>query len=90
MPTSVRIVRAAPQGQITEADSAVPVIVMLHWHRGEVVEMDATALAWTANAVQIEWRSHLGLRADWIPIEHVRNPELPPRPNRQPPPQRRR
>ncbi len=77
MTTSVRIVRAVPTGPITRPDTPVPVVVTIHWHRGDITEMDATALAWTSNAVEVEWRSHLGLRSDWIPADQVRRPGQP-------------
>jgi hypothetical protein len=81
MSISVRIVRAVPAGTITRPDTPIPVIATIHWHRGEVTEMDATALAWTANAVQVEWRTSSGLRADWIPAQHVRRVGHPPAPD---------
>ena len=78
MTTSVRIVRAVPSGPITRPNTPGPVLVTIHWHRGDITEMDATALAWTADAVEVEWRSHLGLRCDWLPAQHVRRPGEPP------------
>ena len=77
MSTSVRIVRAVPSGPVTRPQTPIPVVATIHWHRGEVTEMDATAQAWTANAVQIEWRTNTGLRTDWIPAQHVRRPGQP-------------
>ena len=74
MSTSVRIVRAVPHGPVTHSYEPVPVIATVHWYHGKIVEMDATALAWTQTAVQIEWRSHLGLRTDWLPVGHIRDP----------------
>lgn len=83
MSSSVRIVRAVPTGTITRPDTPVPVVITIAWHRGDLTEMDAVALAWTANAVEVEWRSHLGLRTDWIPAEQVRRPGQPARSARQ-------
>ena len=74
MSTSVRIVRAIPRGPITKPETPIAVIATIYWHRGEITEMDATALAWSDQAVQVEWRTHSGLRTDWIPAEHVRRP----------------
>jgi hypothetical protein len=79
MTTSVRIVRAVPTGSITRPAAPVPVVATIHWHRGDVTEMEATALAWTTDAVEVEWRSHLGLRTDWIPAQQVRRPGEPAR-----------
>jgi hypothetical protein len=74
MSTSVRIVRAAPAGPITRPDAPVPIVATIHWHRGGITEVEATASAWSDQAVEVEWRSQHGLRRDWIPAQHVRRP----------------
>ena len=73
MPRVPRIVRTVPSGPIVRADEPIAVIARLRWHRGEVTDASALAVAWTSQAVQIEWTTPSGdRRTDWVPAADVR------------------
>ncbi len=53
---------------------------MMRWANGEDIEVPAIAVAWTRNAVEVEWEAPgSGLRADWIDALDVRRAGTPPR-----------
>ena len=74
-------------GTITRYPQGISIIATIRWHHGVDQEVDATAVAWTRDAVEVRWEMAPGegLRADWIPAHDVRRPgeprkvvELPP------------
>ncbi len=73
MSRAPRIIRTVPSGPIVTADEPIPVTVRLRWHRGEVSDSSALAVAWTSKAVQIDWITPSGdRRTDWVPAADVR------------------
>jgi hypothetical protein len=76
MSTVPRIVRAAPRGPISTPEQGIPVNVLIRWYSGETALIPATAVAWTHDAVEIQWEApELGLRRDWVPAEDVSRPD---------------
>ncbi len=50
--------------------------VRIHWYSGETALIPATAVAWTHDAVEIQWEApELGLRRDWVPAQDVSRPD---------------
>ena len=73
MPSAPRIFRAIPEGVVTRPAAGISVIARLHWHGGDTTEVAATAVAWTARAVEIDWTTPWGdRRRDWVPADQVR------------------
>jgi hypothetical protein len=73
MSRAPRIIRAVPSGRIVRAPEPIAVVVRVRWHRGEVTDVAAMAVAWTAQAVQIDWTTPAGdRRSDWVPAGDVR------------------
>lgn len=71
-----RIVRAAPRGPISTPAEGIPVNVLIRWYSGETALIPATAVAWTHDAVEIQWEApDLGMRRDWVPAEDVSRPD---------------
>jgi len=79
MPSVPRIARAVPKGPVTRPGKGIPVIARLRWANGQDVDVQAVAIAWTSEAVEIEWEQSAGAgrRQDWVPAPHVRRPEAP-------------
>jgi hypothetical protein len=68
-----RIVRAMPNGPITRPERAIPVHATIRWHMGKQIEIPAIAIAWTRDAVEVEWEmTGVARRSDWIPAHDVR------------------
>jgi hypothetical protein len=73
MPRAPRILRTAPSGRVVRAREPIPVVVRIRWHRGEVSDVRALAVAWTDTAVEIDWTTPTGdRRTDWVPAADVR------------------
>lgn len=73
MPRTPRILRTVPTGRVVHAREPIPVVVRIRWHRGEVTDVRALAVAWTDVAVKIEWTTPTGdRRTDWVPAADVR------------------
>jgi hypothetical protein len=67
-----RIRRAEPIGPITQPYEGIPVAVRLVWHDGAATSIDALAVGWTANEVEIEWTTPWNdTRRDWIRADQV-------------------
>jgi hypothetical protein len=77
-----RILRAVPHGAITRPEHGIPVIARIRWANGADHDVPAIAVAWTREAVEIEWEAPgTGLRSDWVAARDCRragSPELPP------------
>lgn len=68
-----RIARAVPKGTISRPEQGIPVLAFLHWYDGRDTEVPAIAVAWTRNAVEIEWEAPaVGTRRDWVAAEDIR------------------
>lgn len=72
MTPAPRIRRALPEGTVITPDDGIPVTVTLVFHGGFTEEVDALAVAWTPQAVEIEWTGAWGLRRDWVAAQDVR------------------
>ncbi len=74
MPDQPRIDRAAAEGRIIRPGQPLPVIATIRWHHGVVQEVPAIAVAWTTQAVEIQWEMERGqgLRTDWVPACDIR------------------
>lgn len=74
-----RIARAVPKGPITRPDKGLAVIARLRWANGQDVDVEAVAIAWTRDAVEILWEQTAGegQRQDWVPAAHIRRPGAP-------------
>ena len=71
-----RIVRAAPRGPVSTPEEGIPVNVLIHWYSGETARIPATAVAWTHDAVEIQWQGpDLVMRRDWVPAQDVLRPD---------------
>jgi hypothetical protein len=67
-----RIRRVEPTGPITQPYDTIPVAVRLVWHDGATTNVDAHAVAWTTNEVEIEWTTPWNdTRRDWIRADQV-------------------
>ncbi len=76
MTSAPRIVRAAPKGPVSTPAEGIPVNVLIRWYSGEEVLIPALAVAWTKDAVEIQWSAaELGMRRDWVPAEDVSRPD---------------
>lgn len=76
MPTMPRIDRAVPHGEITRPEQGLPVWALICWRTGgsgiREEEVPAIAVAWTREAVQIEWESKsFGRQVDWLPASYI-------------------
>jgi hypothetical protein len=91
MPAVPRIRRVAPEGSITRPAEGIPVIARIHWHHGVDQDVNATAVGWTREAVEISWEMEAGegYRTDWIAAVDVRRQGEPPRPQPEVPPHTR-
>jgi hypothetical protein len=67
-----RIARAVPKGSVIRPEVGIAVVARLRWAHGYDVDVPAVALAWTAEAVEIQWQYLGELRTDWIPVDDVR------------------
>ena len=77
MPRAPRIVRAAPSGVVVRPAEPIAVVVRVRWHRGEVSDVTALAVAWAGQAVEIDWTTPAGdHRRDWVPACDVRRAPL--------------
>ena len=73
MPQVPRIRRAGPRTPPVQAREPIAVEVTMIWHDGRKQEYDAAAVAWTQDAVEIEWTTPWGdRRRDWISAYQVR------------------
>ena len=82
MASAPRIVRAMPKGSITRPEHGIPVFALLRWANGADHAVPAIAVAWTLQAVQIEWEAPgYGQRSDWIPAADIRRAGSPPPPS---------
>ena len=67
-----RIRRVEPNGPITQPYEGIRVAVRLVWHDGATTSVDALAVAWTTNEVEIEWTTPWNdTRRDWIRADQV-------------------
>lgn len=90
MASSQRIQRAMPKGPITTPEHGIPMFALLRWANGADHEIPAIAVAWTRDAVQIEWEAPAqGLRSDWISTGDVWRAGSPPPPQDAAPPRSR-
>jgi hypothetical protein len=73
MPSTPRILRAVPEGEINRPPYPLPVLARIRWLSGEIMDVPGTATAWTLDAVRViwEWPGH-GFRSDWLPAADVR------------------
>jgi transcriptional regulator with XRE-family HTH domain len=75
MPTIPRIDRAVPHGDVTRAEQGLPVWALICWRDAGGIreeEVPAIAVAWTREAVQIEWESRsFGRQVDWLPATYI-------------------
>ncbi len=70
-----RIARAVPTEPATRAARPIPVVVALHWATGQDTEVEAEAVAWTRDAVEVSWVPPDGhRRSDWVAAADVRRP----------------
>jgi hypothetical protein len=68
-----RIARAVPTGPATRAVPPIAVVVTLRWATGQVTEVEAEAVTWTRNAVEVSWVAPGdGRRTDWVEAADVR------------------
>jgi hypothetical protein len=83
-----RIARAVPHGPIHRPELGIPTIARLRWAAGNDQDVPATAVAWTADAVEILWAARPGepLRTDWIDARDVRRTLAEPEPDPSRPP----
>jgi hypothetical protein len=83
MPAVPRIVREVPKGNVTRPEQGIEVIARLRWHHGPLQLVLVTAVAWTQNAVEIQWEMDAGdkPRTDWIPADDVWRPGGTPKPD---------
>ncbi|MFI7587269.1 hypothetical protein ACIB24_09365 [Spongisporangium articulatum] len=73
MSSAPRILRVVPHGPVTRPEHSLPVFAVVRWADGENEEVPAIAVAWTREAVQIEWEAPgQGLRFDWVPARDIR------------------
>jgi hypothetical protein len=87
MPSVPRIARAIPKGPITRPELSIPVVARLHWANGQDIDVLATVIAWTHDAVEIRWEmAGIARRTDWIPATHVRRTPEDPGPSTEEPP----
>jgi transcriptional regulator with XRE-family HTH domain len=75
MPTIPRIDRAVPHGDVTRPAQGMPVWALICWRDAGGIreeEVPAIAVAWTREAVQIEWESRsFGRQVDWLPAAYI-------------------
>jgi transcriptional regulator with XRE-family HTH domain len=75
MPTIPRIDRAVPHGDVTRAEQGLPVWALICWRDAAGIreeEVPAIAVAWTREAVQVEWESRsFGRQIDWLPAAYI-------------------
>lgn len=70
-----------PRGAITRPEHGIPVFATVRWVNGADQQVPALAVAWTREAVQVEWEAPgSGLRADWLPARDIRRGGSPGRP----------
>ena len=67
-----RFARAIPQGSVTRPEVGIRVVARLRWAHGQDIDVPATAIAWTQQAVEIRWQYQDEIRTDWIPTGDVR------------------
>lgn len=73
MASAPRILRVMPRGAITRPEHGIPVFATVRWANGADQQVPALAVAWTREAVQVEWEAPgSGLRADWLPARDIR------------------
>ena len=86
MASAPRILRVIPKGAITRPEHAIPVFARVRWANGADQEVPAIAVAWTRDAVQIEWEAPgSGLRSDWLAARDIRRSGSPAQPPDDPP-----
>jgi hypothetical protein len=62
-----------PSSDATRPVQPLAVLASIPWHSGEPTEVEALAVAWTAQEVEVEWTTPWGaLRRDWIAAAYVR------------------
>lgn len=72
MPQVPRIRRSMPSTSATRPQQPIPVVASIPWHSGEPTEVEALAVAWTDQDVEIEWTTPWGdRRRDWIAAAYV-------------------
>jgi hypothetical protein len=57
------IVRVIPRGSITTPQVGIPVLATIRWRDGREVDVPATAMAWTRDAVEVAWMA--AMRSRW-------------------------
>jgi hypothetical protein len=73
MPQVPRIRRAEPRTQPVQARESIAVKVTMIWHDGRKQEYDGAPVAWTQDAVEIEWTTPWGdRRRDGVSAYQVR------------------
>lgn len=71
-PIVPRVQHVLPEGPVTRAHPALPVVVLITWHDGRRTTEDATALAWTRHQVLVEWTTPWGVPHQvWVQAENV-------------------
>lgn len=76
MPTIPRIDRAiTPRGDVTRPEQGLPVWALICWREAGGIreeEVPAIAIAWTREAVQVQWESQtFGPQTDWLPAKYI-------------------
>jgi hypothetical protein len=80
MSAAPRIRRVAPNpDELYRTNTPVPVIASLRWSTGgsgwgQLRDVEALALAWTLNAVEIAWTDNGKAQIDWIDAQDIRRP----------------
>jgi hypothetical protein len=67
-----RIARVLPKEPITRPEVSIPVVARLRWASGEDDDVLALAIAWTRQAVQIQWQYQGVTQTDWVDAGDVR------------------
>jgi hypothetical protein len=62
-----RLRHVTPSGPVTPAASPIPVDAVITWYDGRHAPVEALAVAWTREQVEVEWTTPWGdLRRDWV------------------------
>jgi hypothetical protein len=57
---------------VTTARQPIAVIATLRWDGDIMVDVIGLAIAWTHNAVKVQWTGDYAARADWLPLIEIR------------------
>ena len=67
-----QIARVVPKGPVTRSIAGIRLVARLRWPDGRAIDVPATAIAWTEDAVEIRWEYQGKVRTDWVAVGDVR------------------